>query len=196
MKKFFGAGLMAVALVLSGCAGTDFVRPDAGRLTIGKTTQVDVMKEFGSPYRQGQGLKNGQSVLSLSYAYAEASGAPYRPGVTPARAQVFHFHNNLLVGHEFISSWASDHSDFDDSKVDQIVKGKSTREDVQRLFGRPAGVYVFPMIKATVGDALVYAYSETRQVGFASFSFKRKVLVVTLGANGIVDDVDYNTSSN
>ena len=196
MKKMLSVGLLAAALMLSGCAGSNFVRPDPSRLTLGKTTQADVVRDFGAPWRQGQGLKNGQTVSTLSYAYAEAGGAPYRPGVTPARAQVFHFHNNLLVGHEFASSWAADHTDFDDTKVDQIAKGRTTRDEVQRMIGRPGGTFVYPMIKAQAGDALVYVYSETRQTGFASFSFKRKLLVVTLNAAGVVEDVDYSTSSN
>lgn len=196
MNKFLGAALLAGAIILSGCAGTNFVRPDPSRLSLGKTTQADVIRDFGAPWRQGQGLRNGQTVSSLSYAYAEAGGTPYRPGVTPARAQVFHFHNNLLVGHEFASSWAADHTDFEDGKVDQIIKGKTTRDEVQRLIGRPGGIFVYPMIKAQSGDALVYVYSETRQTGFASFNVKRKVLVVTVNAAGIVEDVDFSTSTN
>ena len=194
MRNIVRAALVAVALILSGCAGKDFVRPDPSRLSMGKTTKHQVLAEFGEPYRSGQALKNEQSVLSLSYAYAEAGGTPYKPGVTPARAQGFHFHNDLLVGHEFVSSWASDHTDFEHGKVSQIVRGKSTRADVVRLFGRPGGIYIYPLIKSRHGEALVYLYSEVERTGFASMKLNRKHLVVTIGAGDIVEEVEYTTT--
>lgn len=195
MTKAFRWGLLVLVAVLWGCAGRDFVRPDAASVTVGRTTYKEVLDRFGQPFREGTALKNEKSIRTLSYAYADVGGKPYRDGVTPARAQGFHFHNDVLVGHEFVSSWASDHSDFDDRRIGDIVKATTTRDQIIAMFGRPGGIYTYPMIKAASGNALVYAYFDTRRTGFASFSFYRKMLVVTFDAAGIAVDVEFTTES-
>jgi hypothetical protein len=44
--------LVAVALLLTGCAGgTQFVRPDVGVLILGKTTEAEVQQRIGDPMR-------------------------------------------------------------------------------------------------------------------------------------------------
>ena len=48
----------------------------------------------------------------------------------------FYFFDEVLVGHEFLSSWAEDHTDFDEKKVSTIVKGKTTRAEVIQLLGQ------------------------------------------------------------
>src|SRR5215470_19269994 len=115
MLKRFAA--LAALLVLAGCAGTDFVRPSADDLKMGKTTYKDVLTKMGAPRQEGAVLKNDKNVRSATYAYATTGGSPARPGVTPARVQVFYFYEDVLVGHEFISSFAEDHSNFDEGRV-------------------------------------------------------------------------------
>jgi outer membrane protein assembly factor BamE (lipoprotein component of BamABCDE complex) len=187
-------GLAAAALLgLSGCAGTDFVRPDLDALKNGQTTYAQVVAKMGPPQREGAEIKNEKTLKTATYAYAAVSGQPLRPGVTPARAIGFHFYNDTLVGHEFISSWLEDNSDFDENKVKDIAKGKTTRAQLAQLLGKPAGHYIYPMIKDAAGEAAVYAYVETSGSAF-NLKFYRKVLVVSFGADGVVTDVDYNSS--
>ena len=188
-------GIAACALLagLAGCAGTNFVRPGADELKNGQTTYAQLVARMGPPRNEGTALKNEKTVKSATYAYASVGGKPLRQGVTPARAMGFYFFNDTLVGHEFISSWAEDNSDFDEGRIKDIVKGKTTREQVTQLMGKPAGFYVYPMIKAQTGDAAIYAYVETSGTAF-TLKFFRKVLVVTFDTAGVVADVDFSSS--
>ena len=182
-----------LAVLLAACAGRDFVRPAPESLKNGQTTYKEVLAQFGDPYREGTVVKNDKTVKTLGYAYASVGGKPYREGVTPARAIAFYFFDDVLVGHEFISSWAEDNSDFDEGKVKDVVKGKTTRAEVIALLGRPAGYYIFPLIKQQPGEAAVYLYSETRGSAF-NLKFYRKLLLVTFDTSGVVTEVDFTSS--
>jgi hypothetical protein len=184
--------LFAIAFVciLCSCAGTDFVRPEPGSLKNGETTYAQATQRFGKPFREGTVTKNDQTIKALAYAYASAGGTPLHPGSVAGRALSLYFYNDVLVGHEFISTWSEDNTDFDDSKVGQIAKGETTRADLIRLLGRPGGYFTYPVIKSRTGEAAVYAYSETM------FNRKnyRKTLVVTIDENGVVSDIDFTSS--
>jgi len=195
MRELLKVAAAAALIGLGGCAGTDFVRPDTESLKNGQTTYAEVVARMGKPWRDGTVVKNEKTIQHVTYAYAATAGQPLRPGVTPARAAGFYFHNGTLVGHEFISSWATDNTDFDDNKVKEIAKGKTTRAQLTQLLGKPAGAYVHPMIKAEAGDAAVYAYAETSGSAF-NLKFYRKVLVVTFDAAGVVADIDFSSSGN
>jgi hypothetical protein len=191
----YAKGLAAAALcaALAGCAGTDFVRPNTDDLKNGQTTRAQLIARMGPPRNEGSVLKNEQTIRTATYAYASVGGQPLRDGVTPARAAGFYFFNDTLVGHEFISSWKEDHTDFDETRVKDIVKGKTTRAQVTQLLGKPAGAYVYPMIKSRTGDAAVYALVETSGSAFI-IRFYRKVLIVSFDTAGIVEDVEFTSS--
>ena len=182
-----------VVLALSGCAGTDFVRPDTAFLRNGQTTYAEVLARMGAPRREGSAIKNEKTVKTISYAYASVGGKPLHDGVTAARAIGFYFYNDTLVGHEFISSWAEDNSDFDESRVQHIAKGRTTRAELTQLLGRPAGYYIHPLIKATTGEASVYVFVETSGSVFNLKVF-RKSLVVTFDAAGVATELEYSSS--
>jgi hypothetical protein len=184
--------LTAVLLVLAGCAGTDFVRPDTDAFRNGRTTYGEVVAKMGTPRREGSAIKNEKTVKSISYAYASVGGKPLHQGVTAARAIGFYFYNDILVGQEFISSWAEDNTDFDEKKVQHIVKGKTTRVELTQLLGKPAGSYIHPLIKATTGEAAVYVFAETS--GSFNPKFFGKSLVVTFDADGVASELEYSSS--
>ena len=60
---------------------------------------------------------------------------------------VFTTHNELLVAQEFVSSFQADATEYDESKVGAIVKGRTTRAEVLALLGRPNGEAIYPVIK-------------------------------------------------
>jgi hypothetical protein len=180
-------------LALAGCAGTDFVRPDTASFRNGETTYAQIMARMGKPWREGTEIRNEKTIKSAVYAFASAGGKAQHQGVTPARAAGFYFYNDTLVGHEFISSWAEDHTDFDESRVKDIAKGRTTRAQLEQLLGKPVGAYIHPMIKAPAGDAAVYAYSQTSGSVF-TLKFYRKVLVVSFDTAGVVTDVDFSSA--
>ena len=184
MRLFLATAL----LVLTGCAGTNFVRPDTDAFRNGRTTYKEVIAKMGAPWREGTAIKNEKSVKSSSYAYASVGGKSLNPGVTAARGIDFFFHNDILVGHVFTSSWAEDNTNFDEKKAQNIVKGKTTRAEVVQMLGKPAGSYIHPMVKAPTGDAAVYLFVETR--GFTHF---KKSLVVTFDPAGIANEIEYES---
>lgn len=184
---------LATIIVLSGCAGTNFKRPEPDALRIGKSTQTDVIRVMGAPIQTGEGLKNNQKIKTARYAYAEGAGTGRYPGVVPARAMVFSTFNDLLVGQEFISSFPQDATEFDESKVANIIKGKTTRIEVISALGKPNGEVIYPLIKNQSETGIVYSYSHAKGNAF-NMKFYSKALVVSFGANDIVSDVEYVSS--
>jgi hypothetical protein len=175
---------------LVGCAGTNFKRPDAGALEVGKSTLAQVTQVMGPPAQTGELLKNGEKLKSSRYAYAEGAGTGKYPGVVPARAMVYLTHNDLLVVEEFVSSFPNDATDFDESKVASIVKGKTTRAEVLSLLGKPNGSGVYPFIKNKGETAAIYSYAHAKGNAF-NMKFYNKSVVISFDADGIVSDVEY-----
>ena len=184
---------VAIAIVLSGCAGTNFKRPDPAALTVGKSTSADVTRVMGAPLQTGELLKNNEKIRTTRYAYAEGAGTGRYPGVVPARAMVFSTFSDLLVGQEFISSFPGDATEFDETKVSAIAKGKSTRAEVLALLGKPNGEAIYPLIKNKAETGIVYSYSHAKGSVF-NMKFYSKALIVSFDANGVVTDVDYTSS--
>jgi hypothetical protein len=116
-------GLAVLLFVLVGCAGRDFVRPSSDAFQLGQTSYAQVLEQMGEPRSVGDVLKNEKTVRSITYVYASTRGEPLEDGVIPARALTYYFYNDKLVGQVFISSFKSDHSDFDSTKVESIKNG-------------------------------------------------------------------------
>ena len=189
------ARLLSVTLLLvalGGCAGRDFTRPPADALTLGKTTEAEIRQRFGDPYRQGTVVRNGETMKSLRYSYASGA-ASLAGGITPSRGMSFYFWNDTLVGHEFTSSFDTDTTDFDATKVPQIRQGETTESEVTALLGSPGGAYIYPMIPDKAARGLVYLYAQTRGSAF-SLKFWQQMLLVTIGPTGVVSEVQLASS--
>ena len=180
---------VALALVVTGCAGSNLSKRSDDVLVLGQTSRQEILQRLGSPYREGTVTKNGKQLKTMTYAFA-TGGSPAREGVTPARGQGFYFLDDKLAGYDFTSSWKEDQSNFDGAKVPAIKKGTSTRDDVVRLFGPPRGKYAYPLIADQTRQADVYLYAETRG-GPINVKFYQKHLVVTYDERGVVSNVDY-----
>ena len=182
---------LALAFVIGGCAGSSSsvsTQPDDG-FVLGQTTRQEILQRLGSPYREGTVTKNGKQLKTLTYAFGMGA-APNRPGINAARGQGFYFLDDKLAGYDFASSWKEDQTDFDAAKLPGIKKGVSTRDDVQRLMGRPGGRYAYPMIPNQSGQADVYLYYETRGSA-ANVKFYQKLLIVTYDDRKVVSAVEY-----
>ncbi|WP_410498345.1 hypothetical protein [Chitinibacter sp. S2-10] len=181
------------AIVLSGCAGTNFKQPDPTALIVGKSTSADVTRVMGSPLQTGEMLKNDEKIRIVRYAYAEGAGTGRYPGVVPARAMIFSTLSDLLVGKEFVSSFPDDATEFDETKIPAITKGKSTRADVVSLLGKPNGEAIYPLLKSKTDTGFVYSYSHAKGNVF-NMKFYSKALIVAFDANGVVSEVEYTSS--
>ncbi len=184
--------LLAILSLFGGCAGRNFTRADPNSLTVGTTTEAEVRQRFGTPYREGTVLKNSETMKSLAYAYATtATSVP--DGIIPARNQAFYFWRDILVGHEFTSSFTADRTDFDGAKVRQITKGETTESAVLGLLGPPHGVYTFPLIAGKDVRASVYLYSQTRGNAFNLKTYTQ-LLIVQFDGSGIVRGLEFTSS--
>ena len=189
MKHVIALSLM---FGLLGCAGREFTRPDMATLRNGVTTYAQVTERFGPPYAEGSLVRNDKTVRTANYVHAAAGGKPAREGIVPTRAMAFYFYNNVLVGHEFLSSWAEDSTEFDETDRRKIIRGTTTEAEVVQLLGKPSGYEIYPMIESTSGKAAVYAYSELESSVLGRKAY-RKVLVVTFDGAGVVTALDYTS---
>jgi len=179
--------------MVTGCAGRDFAGKDITTFELGKTTYAQVVQEMGEPRSSSNTLKNGSEITTISYAFSTVGGAPLDQGVTPARGISFSFHNNMMVGKSFNSSFRVDNTDFDNSKVPSLVKGKTTREEVINIIGKPTAFAIPPMSK-DAGGQIGYSYAATSGGAFTGFQIFRKSLVVEFDDQGITSEVTYTTS--
>lgn len=194
MKSFFPKyAVILLAVFFTGCAGTDFIRVTDDALVMGQTTYEQVSAKLGQPYQEGTVTKNEHQLKTASYAYANTGGEPDDVDVVPARSQGFYFMNNKLVGYEFTSSWKVDSTNFDTTKIAQIKRGETSRDEVIRLLGKPGGKYVYPVITNRDEDAFNYLHNQTRGSAF-NLKFYQKQLVITFNKQGIVTNVDFTES--
>ena len=191
LKTGWGVYVFLLIVLLQGCAGTDFVRPNANALELGKTTPAQIVAQMGEPKSRGVVKKDGTLLESMTYVYASLGGEPADKGVTPTRVQVFFFYNDILVGREFQSSFKSDSSNFDETKIALLEEGKTSRADVIRIFGEPTGAYIAPVVEEGTREAIGYAYQAIRGGPFSGMKIFRKVLRISFDENSIVSKVEY-----
>jgi len=187
-------GVFALLLVLAGCAGKDFVRPAPDAFKLGQTSYAQVVQQLGEPRKSGDLLKDDKTVKSITYVYASAGSDASEAGVIPARGLTYYFYDDRLVGQEFLSSFKSDSSNFDESKVEGIRKGRTTRAEVIQALGAPTALFIPPMVKATAGEAIGYTYQATRGGAFSGFKVFVKSLRVSFDDGGLVSDVEYTAA--
>ena len=177
--------------MLAACA-SPFQRPD---LRLGETTPADVVALLGAPTSSNSTVRNGRTLVVFTYVRAAEHEKPHGyEGIIPSRNLNFFFHDERLVAHEFSSTVAKDHTDFDLRGMRAIVKGKTTREEVARLLGEPGGYAVFPFVSAKAGAAMVYAYRESRRVPMGAPLVFSKTLLITFDKDGTVDDLAFRTT--
>lgn len=186
--------LVALLLALAGCAGKDFVRPSSDKFQLGQATYSQVIQTMGEPRNSGNVEKNGKQINSISYAYASVGGQPFESGVTPARAQSYFFHDGILVGKEFVSSFKSDSSFFDETKTNRLRKGETTRSEAIQIMGAPTASYVAPMVKESSGEAIGYAYMAVRGGPFSGFKTLTKILRISFDTNNVIADIEFASS--
>ena len=161
-------------------------------LAVGTVTEAEIRQRFGTPYREGTVLKNNETMRTLAYAYATtASSAP--GGVVPSRGQGFYFWRDVLVGHDFTSSFGEDKTDFDPAKAQQIKKGETTEAAVVALLGRPHGIYTYPLINDRDARGAVYLYQETKGTT-PNLKFHTQILVVQFDPAGVVKEVEFTAT--
>lgn len=182
---------MAVLLaILTGCAsGPVFVKPEPERLVVGKSSKDEVLKSQPvKPVSEQELTINGEKVQSINFAAGESP--KFWGMVIERRLGTYTLFNDVLVGQEFNSSYEGESTEFDTSKVPQIVKGKTTRAEVIALLGKPSGMVIYPVIADKKGSGLVYGYTWARFAGILTM-FSTNMVIVTLDENNVVANVSF-----
>lgn len=184
-----------LGLVALPCAGQELARQPDESLVLGQTTAQEIEQRLGSPSRTAETVRDGKRVVTRIYIFSvsPSSWGAVALDVTPWRTQSFHFFEDRLVGHDFVSSWKSDNTDFDAANVPKIQKGTSSRADVAKLMGPPHGRLMYPMLAGPEDQGDVYLY--TQRAGWAlSWRLYRKSLIVRYDKHAIVSEVTYTES--
>jgi len=214
---------LAATLLLAGCtSGRDFKMPAQGELKLGETTPSEAIALLGQPLSRSsqsttagtppspayQELRRlmGQSVFvsaretgtyeRFSYSFSDNSGQQLigrLSGVRPARTLRLLFWNGKLSEYVGISSFQADSTNFEESKLAQIERDKSSEADVIALLGKPTGGSSYPMISSRKGHALIYDYAE---VDLKENQRNTKFLTIFVDEEGIVREVQANSASN
>jgi len=187
MKSYKTGLVIVLASFLVACsAGINFVKPSDDQVVLEKTTKSQVLALLGKPFSKGQKVTNGENIDVINYAYANLSDKAVFDGVTPARSIGFLFHNNILVGKEYTSSFKIDNTYYDNAKAKSIHKGM-TQSQVVAMLGEAGGEYRYPLVADRHNKALVYLFTQTK--GFKS---QRNVLIVEFNHKGIVQKSEYS----
>jgi hypothetical protein len=194
IKSLQSITVISILIILSGCAGTsgkDFVRPTQETFKLGETTYSQVVQLLGESRNKGTSLVNDKLTQTIGYSYALTTGEPLEHGIIPSRAMNFSFLNGILVSQVFLSSFKSDHSNFDETKINAIVKGKTKRSEVIQLMGKPCCFYIPPMVKEPASDGIGYLYGTTMKVG-STFKNFTKSLTISFNENDEVSDINFH----
>ena len=176
---------------------SDFVHPNPDTFTYGKSTYVDVTRLAQDPNTTSRMMVKDKKIYIITYLHADLLGEPFEAGVIPAHALTYYFlestflSNYTLIGQQYSSSYKSDNTNFDETKVSDIIKGKSTRAEVVQLLGKPSASFAAPMV-----EAIAYSYTTTRvgASGDAKARVFTKTLKVAFDDKGLASDVNYATS--
>jgi hypothetical protein len=192
------AALVLLASPMCGCSvGRDFVRPGSDDLVLGKTTLGEILERYGTPVAEQENLIKDQRVKTLKYYYSQpqASGWAHNPGAVPDRSLAVDFVGDRLVAYVFHSTYEKDHTDFDDSKVDQIKKGETSLRTVVGWLGEPHSRVGYPHTDHETDLRVMYNYFQKEKVGKMIVLAAKKVLLLTAGADGIITDIKFTKSS-
>ena len=126
----------------------------------------------------------------MTYQYLDRSSTLIGGGSPSQKLIGFDFWNQTLVAYNYISNFAGDSSDFDDSKMSVLAKGRTTKNETIDLLGPPTGRAVYPALPDRRGEKFIYQYVEIRARQNQRFI---KRLEIVFGGNGRI--VDYRFAS-
>lgn len=187
--------IILVSLTLTGCAGRRFVRLTNSDLSISQQTQSEIRERLGKPVAKSSEIRNGETINSLTYGFAGTSLKHMVGGAMPMKTQTYYFHDDLLVGHLFMSTKEEDRTDFDESLLEKIEEGKTTIEEAIDLLGAASGEYAYPLTSEKDDRQLVYYYYQQR-TPFIKVKLLIKLLKLTYGTDHIISKIEFTKTDN
>jgi hypothetical protein len=104
------------------------------------------------------------------------------------------FWNGKLVSYGSTSSFENDSTNFDESRIAQIERGRTRGAEVVQMMGKPpSGAAIFPMIAVPEGRAMMYNFSEA---DLPNSQRHRKFLAVYVDRDDVVRDMNSENTIN
>lgn len=170
-------------LFVTGCnsEGRDFARPPGNILALGITTPADMLVTYGEPTERFEeradvallnsfdqlrsrpdGLRRALfkgNVERLRYSFSRATMVAMSDQAT-ARIRLLDlsFWNGKPVAYNFSSSFNEDSTDFDEAKVQGVVRGRTTVGEVLNSLGTPGGQAIYPAVARQGTRQYVWQY--------------------------------------
>lgn len=162
-------------------------------VTLGKTTAKELEEQFGDRLPSEVFTSNDPEVsyalYHLKIDWKIAKGV--RDGDRIAlENQLFVFENDVLVAQAHYSSHESNHTDFDEAKHKDIVKGQTTREEVLELLGPANGSRFCPSDAPGNPTGLEYLYVNFLDEFSFGSNYRFKWLTVEF-ERGVVSAIRY-----
>jgi hypothetical protein len=189
--------------------GRQFAKPDSTRLVLGSATKGDVVALYGPAENEKTSIVSGEESQAkqarsefdaapvagtfsyLSYHYSEKLH-PLLGGDVSIKFANFVFWNGSLVAYDFSSSFSKESSNFDETRIAAIQKGKSTRSDVEQIMGPATGEAIYPSTLTQGNRKSIYSFTT---LDVATSKVTTKHLFVLYGADGRVIDYRFDSGS-
>jgi hypothetical protein len=183
---------VAALILLGGCvAGTNFSRPPVDTIQLGETTYGEVVQRFGKPISEERVRRNEHLLRVIKYFYSNGEEAARAPATRGVRRMEFLFSDDIVVGEGYVSTFASDHTDFDESKVKAIIENKTTCAQIVSMLGRPSARIGYPLTQSPGETVIAYMFAYAKGSAFQSETFE-KSLTVGCDQSGIATRVKYS----
>lgn len=174
VKSVFIVALTLFVVACSASAGFNFPRPTPGSLVLGETTMAQAVAKFGDPFsrrtvqshhtqtHKPPGLRRAAvpgTFETIMYVYTYASGGPTPSMITTrVRSMSLSFWNGTLVFSSYLSTFADDSTDYDETRTSAFVRGQTTRADVVAALGQPGGEGIYPHVARQGTQLLSYQH--------------------------------------
>lgn len=202
MKKLsITLAALACLCVVAGCTtfGTNFSSEGVKKLSIGSTTEKEIIDAFGAPFKRQTRFENNIQYQVLSYIYGQgmATGNQFRQ-------LDLEFRNGVLNAYVFNSQLKEDSTDFDIDAVSKLSKKPLTLSEVVSVMGHYNGEVRFPsiLLKKSFGilpeavppqeasNAVIYLYAKQEREGNL-LNLRLKLCIVYLTSDGSVVETRY-----
>jgi hypothetical protein len=192
MPRFSGHIVLLLAAALTGCAtGVPFTRPPESFVRLGETTRAQVEARFGTPGREQSYRQDGLQAQFVDYTYSSDTETAKMPNSLCIRSLTFALVDNVVFAELFVSSCVSDHTDFDERRAGDIVKGTTKCNDVIAMLGRPAYRAAHPVAKEKGGMDIGYRFMYPIRP-LLQLNIYEKSLAVVCDAEGLVREVSFS----
>jgi hypothetical protein len=183
------AGTVGAIALLTACAvGSQFSRPPEDSVRLGHTTRAQVEARLGRPGDEKSIRHDGLQARLIQYTYSNDAETAKMPNSLCIRSLTYVLVDDVVYAEGFVSACAADHTDFDERKAADIVKGQTRCDEVPQLLGRPSFRAIHPVAKVKGEYVIGYQFKYVKRP-LLQLDMYEKDLEVVCDANGVVREV-------